>query len=135
VLATQTNNPSVLFNRALACLDSGKLEAARADFKTLQLSLTNSFQVAYGLGEIAWRQHDTNEAVRNYEIYLASAKTNTPAMLIYEETAMNLARLESGNGHWSEVAKYLKMVKSVSPNPDAIQKQIDDAEKKVTDDR
>ena len=46
VLATLTNNPTALFNRALACLNSGKLDAARADYKTLQHSLTNSFQVA-----------------------------------------------------------------------------------------
>jgi tetratricopeptide (TPR) repeat protein len=77
VLATQTNNPSALFNRALACFDSGKLDAARADYKTLQQSFTNSFQSAWGLGEIAWRQHETNEAIRNYKIYLANANTNT----------------------------------------------------------
>ena len=77
VLAIQTNNSLAVFNRALACLDSGKLDAARADYKTLQQSLTNSFQVAYGLGEIAWRQHDTNEAIRNYKLYLANANTNT----------------------------------------------------------
>ena len=43
----------------------------------MQQTFTNSFQVAYGLGEIAWRQHDTNEAIRNYKIYLANANTNT----------------------------------------------------------
>jgi tetratricopeptide (TPR) repeat protein len=79
VLATQTNNPSVLFNRALACLNSGRLDAARADYKTLQQSFTNSFQVVWCLGEIAWRKHETNEAIKNYELYLASANTNTDA--------------------------------------------------------
>jgi tetratricopeptide (TPR) repeat protein len=77
VLAIQATNSSARFNRALACLASGKLDAARADYKTLQQSLTNSFQIAYGLGEIAWRQHDTNEAIRNYTLYLANANTNT----------------------------------------------------------
>jgi len=77
VLATQTNNSSVLFNRALAYLDSDRLDAARADYRTLQQTYTNSVQIAYGLGEIARRQHDTNEAIRNYEIYLANANTNT----------------------------------------------------------
>jgi hypothetical protein len=43
----------------------------------LQQSLTNAFQIAYGLGEIAWRQHETNEAIRNYKLYLANANTNT----------------------------------------------------------
>ncbi|MGA2854681.1 MAG: tetratricopeptide repeat protein, partial [Verrucomicrobiota bacterium] len=77
VLEVQTNNNNALFNRAIANLDSDRLDAARADYLRLQQSFTNSFQVAYGLGEIAWRQHDTNEAVRNYQIYLANASTNT----------------------------------------------------------
>jgi tetratricopeptide (TPR) repeat protein len=93
VLATQTNNSSALFNRALACLDSGKLDAARADYKTLQQSLTNSFQVAYGLGEIAWRQHETNEAIRNYKLYLANANTNTA------EATNVIQRLRELKGH------------------------------------
>jgi tetratricopeptide (TPR) repeat protein len=76
VLAVQTNNNDALFNRAIANLDGDRLDAARADYLRLQQSFSNSFQVAYGLGEIAWRQHDTNEAVRNYRIYLANADTN-----------------------------------------------------------
>jgi tetratricopeptide (TPR) repeat protein len=77
VLEVQTNNNDALFNRAIANLDSDHLAAARADYLRLQQSFSNSFQVAYGLGEIAWRQHDTNEAVRNYSIYLANANTNS----------------------------------------------------------
>jgi tetratricopeptide (TPR) repeat protein len=77
VLAVQTNNNDALFNRAIANLDSDHLTDARADYLRLQQSFSNSFQVAYGLGEIAWRQHDTNEAVRNYSIYLANADTNS----------------------------------------------------------
>jgi tetratricopeptide (TPR) repeat protein len=77
VLAVQTNNFDALFNRAVARLDSGKLDDARADYLRLQQNFTNSLQVAYGLGEIAYRKHETNEAIRNYEIYLISANTNT----------------------------------------------------------
>jgi tetratricopeptide (TPR) repeat protein len=77
VLSIQTNNPQALFNRAIANLDSDRLDAARADYETLRQTFTNSFQVAYGLGEIAWRRHETNEAVENYKIYLANARTNT----------------------------------------------------------
>ncbi len=92
VLATETNS-SALFNRALACLNSGRLDAARADYKTLQQTYTNSFQIAYGLGEVAWRQHDTNEAIRNYKLYLANANTNTA------EAAGVIQRLRELKGH------------------------------------
>jgi tetratricopeptide (TPR) repeat protein len=72
-----TNDASARFNRALAYLQSERLPEARQDYATLQTTYTNSFQVAYGLGEIAWRTRDTNAAIRNYQLYLANAPTNT----------------------------------------------------------
>ena len=72
VLAIQPTNNDALYNRAIANLNAGRLDAARADYSRLQKLFTNSFQVAYGLGDIAWQQHDTNEAVRNYQIYRAT---------------------------------------------------------------
>ena len=77
LLSIQSTNNDALFNRAVAYLQSGQLDAARADYLVLQQNYTNSFQVAYGLGEIAWRKHETNEAIENYEVYLAHANTNT----------------------------------------------------------
>ncbi|MGA9778292.1 MAG: hypothetical protein WBS33_08480, partial [Verrucomicrobiia bacterium] len=47
--------------------------------------------------------------------------------LVCEEITMNLAHLEQNEGHWPQAIQYLKIVKQVSPNPDAIQKQIDKA--------
>jgi len=77
VLSVQTNNYDALFNRAVAYLDSDKLDAARADYERLHLSFTNSPQIAYGLGEIAYRKLETNDAIKNYELYLARARPNT----------------------------------------------------------
>jgi tetratricopeptide (TPR) repeat protein len=77
VMASDTNDPIPRFNRAIAYLQSDRLPEARSDYATLQGTYTNNFQVAYGLGEIAWRTRDTNEAVRNYTLYLANAATNT----------------------------------------------------------
>jgi tetratricopeptide (TPR) repeat protein len=93
VLAIQTNNTDARFNRALGYLDNDKLDAARADYRQLQQTLTNSFPVAYGLGEIAWRKHETNEAIRNYRIYLANANTNTA------EATNVILRLRELEGH------------------------------------
>jgi hypothetical protein len=53
------------------------LNDARADYTALQVTYTNSYQVAFGLAEVAWRQHATNEAVHNYQLYLANAPTNS----------------------------------------------------------
>jgi tetratricopeptide (TPR) repeat protein len=76
-LEIQTNNPDGVYNRGYAYFQNGQLDAARADFSRLQATYTNNFHVAYGLGEIAWRKHETNEALRNYQIFLANAPTNT----------------------------------------------------------
>jgi tetratricopeptide (TPR) repeat protein len=77
LLTVQTNNDNARFYQAVACLNSGRLEEARAGYQKLQQSYTNSYLVAYGLGEIAWRKHETNEAITNYKLYLANANTNT----------------------------------------------------------
>ena len=76
-MEVSTNDPTARFNRALAYLQSGKLDQARADYVELQNTYTNSFQIAYGLAEVAWRQRNTNEAVQHYERYLATAPTNS----------------------------------------------------------
>jgi tetratricopeptide (TPR) repeat protein len=73
-LETQTN-PAAIFDRGLAYFRGGHLNEARADFLGLQKAHTNDFQLALSLGEIAWQQHQTNEAIRNYHIFL----TNAPA--------------------------------------------------------
>ena len=77
VLSIQTTNTDARFNRAVAYLQCGRLDEARADYEQLGQTITNSYQIAYGLGEIAWRKHETNEAIKQYQAYLANASTNT----------------------------------------------------------
>jgi tetratricopeptide (TPR) repeat protein len=77
VLAVETNNFNALFNRAIAYLNDQQFSLARTDYLRLQQTFTNAYPVAFGLSEIAQHQHDTNEVIRNYQIYLANAPTNT----------------------------------------------------------
>jgi tetratricopeptide (TPR) repeat protein len=93
VLSLQTNNDTALFNRAIAYLNSGQLDNARADYEKLGQTFTNSFRIDFGLGEIAWRQHDTNDAIKYYKRYLANANTNTV------EAAHVIQRLHQLTGH------------------------------------
>ena len=90
VLEISTNDVSARFNRALASLQSGKLDNARADYAKLQTTYTNSYPVAYGLAEVAWRKKENAEAVRNYQIYLANAPTNTPEFSTVRERLVQL---------------------------------------------
>lgn len=77
VLAVQTNNYDALFNRAIAYLNAKQFDPARNDYLRLQQTFTNAYTVAFGLSEIARQTHDTNEMIRNYQIYLANAPTNS----------------------------------------------------------
>lgn len=79
VLAIHEDSPNTIFQLADAYLANGNLDAARTDYEKLQETHTNSAPVAFNLGEIAWRQHDAPEVIRNYNIYLANAPTNTAA--------------------------------------------------------
>jgi len=85
VINITTNDPTARFNRALAYLQSEQLDLARADYATLQTDYTNSYQVAFGLAEVAWRQHRTNDAISNYQIYLANAPTNSAEVKTVKE--------------------------------------------------
>ena len=78
VLAVEKENTAALYQIANAYFGAGNLDAARTNYQMLQMQHTNSPQLALGLGEIAWRQGNTNEAIRNIEIYLSHAPTNTP---------------------------------------------------------
>jgi tetratricopeptide (TPR) repeat protein len=90
VQEVSTNDPMSLFYRAYAHMQVGQLDAAKTDYQTLASNYTNTFQIAYGLGEVAWRQHDTNEAIRNYESFLASAPTNAPEIKTVRERLTEL---------------------------------------------
>jgi tetratricopeptide (TPR) repeat protein len=92
ILELSTNEPSARFNRAFAYLKTDRLKEARTDYTALQSAFTNSFQIAYGLGEVAWQQHDTNEAIRNYKLFLDNAPTNSPDIKTVRERLNSLKR-------------------------------------------
>jgi Flp pilus assembly protein TadD len=92
VLDIQTNNDAARFDRALAYLRSDQLDSARADYAALQATYTNSFQIAFGLGQIAWQQKDNAGALRNYRIYLVNAPTNTLEYSNIAERVQSLKR-------------------------------------------
>ena len=76
LLTLQTNNYEAMFIRAIACLHSGKLDAAKKDYETLQAVFPTSYQVFYNLGDIAYQRKETNAAVRYYQAYLTNNVPN-----------------------------------------------------------
>jgi tetratricopeptide (TPR) repeat protein len=94
VLETETLNADIThrarLNRAIAFLQLGQLPEAQKDYVELQTIYTNSFPVLYGLGEIAYRNKDTNSAVDYYQRYL-KAMSNAPSS---DEILLVKSRLE-----------------------------------------
>lgn len=95
-LTAQNANTDALYQRARAYYLSGNLDAARTDYEALQGSQTNSFLFAYALGEIARQQHNTNAAIRNFEIYLQNAPTNTAEVKSVSERLQELKQPAGG---------------------------------------
>lgn len=97
-----------------------------------------NIELLFDLGWL-YRQdfHNTNRArnvwlagLRSWDRLDANARTNTHTELAYEQITMNLAKMESEEGHWAQAIQYLEKVKKVSPHPAAIQKQIDEVRRK-----
>jgi tetratricopeptide (TPR) repeat protein len=100
VLEMETNNFSkahylAQFMRAKAYLGQEKLKQAKEDYEALRTALPKEFPVYYDLGEIAYRQKDTNAAIQNYQMYLANAPTNYTDELKFVTT--RLAELKQGS--------------------------------------
>jgi tetratricopeptide (TPR) repeat protein len=97
VLNMETTNLSglhyaALINRAIAYLQTGKLDESQRDYEELQRALPTDYRLDYGLGEIAYRRKDTNAAIRCYDNYMRNAPTNAPE--IKHETGIVMGRLK-----------------------------------------
>ena len=84
-----TNTYAARLNRAIACLRTGRLDAAEADYQDLLRAFPTAYRAYSGLGEIAWQKKDTNTAIRYCEQYLSQAGADT------EEAKSVAARLKS----------------------------------------
>jgi tetratricopeptide (TPR) repeat protein len=82
LLTLDTNSLSdlhrtALLNRAIAHLRLSHWDESKRDYEVLQKVQPSDTRIFYGLGEIAYRTADTNSALRNYNLYLASAAKGT----------------------------------------------------------
>jgi tetratricopeptide (TPR) repeat protein len=75
-LKIEPNNVSAVRNRAIVNLRAGKLNDAKDDYEMLVKAYPKSYQFYWGLGEIASKKNDKDEALKNYELYLKYSPTN-----------------------------------------------------------
>jgi tetratricopeptide (TPR) repeat protein len=64
--------------RAAAYLGADQLDAARSDYQELLRTTTYSQAALFGLGGIAWRQHDTAAAIQFYASFLSNGVPDSP---------------------------------------------------------
>ncbi|MCU0772292.1 MAG: tetratricopeptide repeat protein [Verrucomicrobia bacterium] len=76
-LELQSNNAPARLNRAIANLQLENLDAAQSDYESLLLSFPKGYPLYFGLGEIAFKRGDTNQAIYNFQLYLTNAPPNT----------------------------------------------------------
>jgi tetratricopeptide (TPR) repeat protein len=72
----EPNNTAAIQNRAIVNLRAGHLNSAKEDYDKLLAAFPKSYQVYYGLAEVALKKKENEEAVKNYELYLKYAPTN-----------------------------------------------------------
>ena len=72
-----TNMYAARLDRALAYLQTGRLDAAEADYQEVLRAFPAVYGAYYGLGEIAWQNKDTNAAIRYYQRFLSNAVPRT----------------------------------------------------------
>jgi tetratricopeptide (TPR) repeat protein len=97
-----------------------------------------SFELLFAMGQI-YEQEDKNDGkARN--IWLAAKKfweaqpveAREAKLGDYGKITANLARLESDAGNLKLAIQYFELTKLTSPNPEAIQKQIDELKLRMT---
>ncbi len=97
VLKKTPNNFVAMRNRAILYLEAGKLNEAKQDYNVLLRNFPDLYSVYYGLGEIAWQQKDTVEAIQNYTLYLKYVPKDNQPDLVQEKKIISqrLAELKA----------------------------------------
>ena len=97
-----------------------------------------SYEILFELGRLYNEdRHDTNRARNVWVLGLRrwnaqSAEAKAESMQPYGELTVNLGRLEDAAGNFQRAIQFLEMAKQVSPNPAALQAQIDEIQAKIS---
>ena len=97
----------------------------------------DSYEILFELGRVYHdAYHDLDRARNVWQLGVkkyvtAPADQQKEDKLIFEELAVNLARLEDEAGNYGAAIDWFHAAQKVSPAPDALQKQINDIQKKM----
>jgi tetratricopeptide (TPR) repeat protein len=97
----------------------------------------NSYEILFELGRLYDENYqDLNRARNVWELALRrwlqqDPKDQKENKLDFEEITIHLARLEHDAGNWQQAINWFQAAQKVSPDPGALQQQIDGIKKKM----
>src|SRR6266704_6051864 len=97
-----------------------------------------SYEILFELGRLYYENHHDADQARNlWELAARRWREQEPGKkepdnFALEEITVSLARLEEEQGHWGPAIEWLEQAKRLSPAPEALQKQIDEARQKLS---
>jgi tetratricopeptide (TPR) repeat protein len=90
---TLTNSPKMRINRAAAYLKLGNFNAAESDYQQLTNFTEGTFQIHFGLSQIALERHQTNLAIEHLQICLSNSVSGSD---VWEQAQNLLNGLKNG---------------------------------------
>lgn len=120
------------------CNKLGKPDQAEAFLREGLRNNPNSPEILFELGRVYHEGlHDADRArnvwVLGVNRYLGlKDEDKKENKLIFEQLVVHLARLEDETSHYEQALNWFKIAQTVSPVPEALQKQIDEVQKKIS---
>jgi len=117
--------------------DLGKVKEAEAFLREGLLNNPDSPEILFELGRLYYENyHDPARARNVWDLGLRrwseqEAAGKNPDLFPLEQIAVNLSRLEEQEGNFARAIQLLEIAKRASPNPEALQKQIDELKQKL----
>jgi len=117
--------------------DLGKSKEAERFLREGFLNNPDSYEILFELGRLYYENnHDPARARKIWELALRrwsdqEAANKKPDLLKLDHIAVNLSHLEVEQGNLARAIQLLELSKKASPNPEALQKQIDELNQKL----
>jgi tetratricopeptide (TPR) repeat protein len=111
--------------------DLGKIKEAEAFLREGLLNNPDSPEILFELGRLYYEnRHDPARARNVWDLGLRrwseqEAAGKKPDLFTLEQIAVHLSRLEEKEGNYARAIQLLQLAKRASPNPEALQRQID----------
>jgi tetratricopeptide (TPR) repeat protein len=115
----------------------GKVDEAEQFLREGLRANPRSYEILFSLGQLLYEnRHDPTRARNLWEMALRrwqdqESSKEQPDISGLRDIVLNLARLEEEQGNLRRAIQHLELAKKISPQPDAVQKRIDELKSKL----